>query len=211
MLINGVVYTVDDRRPKAEAFAVLHGRFLAVGSSADIRKLITRRTKVIDAAGMTVVPGFIDAHTPPGRRRRRALIDVDCDRRTIADDPESDPGSGPPRRKEGDWVIGFKYDDTKLTDGRPLTRADLDAAAPRHPGPRQPPRRPHRHLQQPGLPAGRHQPRQTPDPEGGKFGRDAKGELTGFVAEKAVDRVKKLPVADRASEGQAGVQADLAN
>src|SRR4051794_4239424 len=48
-LFNGTVYTVDDRRPRAEAFAVQNGRFVAVGSTADIRKRITASTKVIDA------------------------------------------------------------------------------------------------------------------------------------------------------------------
>ena len=41
------------------------GRFLAVGSSADIRNLAGARTQTIDAARMTVVPGFIDTHCHP--------------------------------------------------------------------------------------------------------------------------------------------------
>ena len=50
-VINGTVYTVDDAQPRAEAFAVRNGRFIAVGSTADIRNLVTSRTTVIDARG----------------------------------------------------------------------------------------------------------------------------------------------------------------
>ena len=64
-VVNAKVFTVDDARPRAEAFAVRGGRFMAVGSTADIRNLVTARTTVIDAAGATVTPGFIDAHSHP--------------------------------------------------------------------------------------------------------------------------------------------------
>src|SRR6516165_7560437 len=65
VVINGVVYTIEEQKPKAEAFAVKDGRFVAVGGNAEIKALATSKTKVIDAAGMTVTPGFIDAHTHP--------------------------------------------------------------------------------------------------------------------------------------------------
>ena len=65
VLVNGRVYTVDDTAPQTEAFAVKDGRFIAVGSSDDIRNIIGPGTEVIDAEGMTVTPGFIDAHCHP--------------------------------------------------------------------------------------------------------------------------------------------------
>src|SRR5262249_35233504 len=161
---------------------VRHGRFYAVGSSAEIRKLVTKQTKVIDAAGMTVVPGFIDAHTHPAASGAEHLMCVDCDRRKIAEIQEAIRQRAS-KTREGDWVIGFKYDDTKLADGRPLSCADLDTAAPKHPV-----RVTHRGghtavynslaFKLAGI------TRDTPDPEGGKFGRDKDGALTGFVAEK---------------------------
>ena len=49
ILVNGRVLTQDDGLPRAEAFAVKDGRFLAVGSNADIRNLASPRTRVIDA------------------------------------------------------------------------------------------------------------------------------------------------------------------
>jgi predicted amidohydrolase YtcJ len=202
-VLNATVYTVDERQPKAEAFAVRQGRFIAVGSTAEIRRLTSRHTKVIDAAGLTVVPGFVDAHTHPAAAGAEHLMYVDCDRRTIADIQKA-LRERLAKTKEGAWVFGFKYDDTKLEDGRPLTRADLDAIAPKHPV-----RVSHRggHTAVYNSLALRlaEITRDTADPKGGKFGRDSDGALTGFVAETAVDQVKKLPTPTR-EEGKAGVK-----
>ena len=87
----------------------------------------------------------------------------------------------------GQWVIGNKYDDTKMAEERPVNRRDLDEAVPlqpaiiRHRGG-------HtavvnsRGLEIAGI------TNDTPDPEGGYFGRED-GKLTGFVAEKALSEV----------------------
>jgi imidazolonepropionase-like amidohydrolase len=66
IVVNAKVYTMDPRSPRAEAFAVSGGRFIAVGSTADVRNLAGRNTQVYDAKGMTVVPGFIDCHNHAG-------------------------------------------------------------------------------------------------------------------------------------------------
>src|SRR5438046_2776187 len=60
ILVNGRVLTQDTALPSAQAFAVNYGRFVAVGSNSDVRNLATRDTPIIDAGGMTVLPGFID-------------------------------------------------------------------------------------------------------------------------------------------------------
>ena len=52
--------------PRAEAFAVSGGRFVAVGSTSDIKNLAGKNTQTFDATGMTVVPGFIDCHNHAG-------------------------------------------------------------------------------------------------------------------------------------------------
>src|ERR1700723_1457079 len=62
VVFNAKVYTVDPLEPTAQAFAVKAGRFVAVGSSDDVKALIGKRTQAFDARQMTVVPGFIDAH-----------------------------------------------------------------------------------------------------------------------------------------------------
>src|SRR5262249_23019647 len=85
----------------------------------------------------------------------------------------------------GEWVLGFKYDDTKTEEGRPLTRQDLDAAAPGHPV-----YIAHRGghtgyfntmaLERAGV------SEQAKDPQGGQFDRDPDtGRPTGKVRETA--------------------------
>src|SRR4051812_39015288 len=54
---NARVYTMNPAAPRAEAFAIKGGRFVAVGSSAMVKALATRRTETLDAKGMTIVPG----------------------------------------------------------------------------------------------------------------------------------------------------------
>ena len=181
VLLNGRVFTIDNAQPRAEAFAVKNGRFIAVGSSNDIRPLVMRNTEVVDAEGMTVTPGFIDAHSHPSGAGVSELIHVNVDLRSISEIKEAlrDRASITP---EDQWVIGFKYDDTKLREGRPLNRTDLDEAVPRNPVMVR-----HRgghtavyNSQAFGL-AG--VTAETPDPEGGAFYRE-NGELTGRVAER---------------------------
>ena len=59
ILTNGNVLTQDDALQRAEAFAVKDGKFLAVGSNAEVRNLASSRTRVIDAARMTVVRALV--------------------------------------------------------------------------------------------------------------------------------------------------------
>ncbi len=62
ILINANIRTMDQRAPKAEALAVTNGRITAVGKAVDIRKLANDKTRIIDARGKLVLPGFNDAH-----------------------------------------------------------------------------------------------------------------------------------------------------
>ncbi|WP_054308534.1 amidohydrolase [Mesorhizobium sp. 1M-11] len=62
IVINGRVLTMDDDCPVAEAVAIKDGSILAVGGLAAIETLKGPATKVIDAKGGSVLPGFIEAH-----------------------------------------------------------------------------------------------------------------------------------------------------
>src|SRR3954452_7906630 len=59
------VITIDTNAPRADAFAVTDGKFVAVSSDAEVKKWIGANTKVLDLKSKTVVPGFIDAHLHP--------------------------------------------------------------------------------------------------------------------------------------------------
>ena len=60
---NARIWTADSARPRAQALAVRGERLIAVGSDSDVDRLTSRRTRVIDAGGRFITPGFIDDHT----------------------------------------------------------------------------------------------------------------------------------------------------
>ena len=128
IVVNAKIYTSDTTMPRAEAFAVKNGRFVAVGTSADVRNLATRRTQVIDAEGMTVTAGFIDAHCHPSGVEE--LYGVNCNVRTVAE-IQAAVTKKAQAIPAGYWINGFMFDDTKLD--RPLNRHDLDRATSEHP------------------------------------------------------------------------------
>ena len=130
VVLNARVYTMDAAAPRAEAFAVSGGRFIAVGSSADDAGAGRQgHADVIDAKGMTVVPGFIDCHNHAGGTT--LLYDVlvgnpyEVEFVTIASIVEKLRARAQ-QTPAGMWVEGFFFDDTKLKDNRPLNRHDLD-------------------------------------------------------------------------------------
>src|SRR5215467_8705333 len=183
ILHNGNFHTVDTGNPHAEAVAIAGSRFLAVGSNHDVLNLATARTRKIDLGGKTVVPGFIDAHTHVAYSGLRHLRQVDCDLRSIAE-IQAAVRKRAASLPKGQWVVGFKYDDTKTAEGRKLNLADLDAAAPDHPVFIE-----HRggHTAYVNSLALRivDVNNQTPDPPGGHFARDEAGRLTGGILETA--------------------------
>jgi predicted amidohydrolase YtcJ len=63
ILLHGRIYTVDSKRPWAEAIAIRDGKILAVGSDREIARFRVTSTKVIDAKGRLVLPGITDCHT----------------------------------------------------------------------------------------------------------------------------------------------------
>lgn len=189
IVTNARVYTAEyanggPTMDQAEAFAVTNGRFSAVGSTEEIANLAGPGVEVVDAGGMTVVPGFIDAHCHPGGMRD--LFEVNLDVRTV-DDIKLALRAAAADTQAGYWVDGFKYDDTKVTENgvyRRINKHDLDEAVPDHPV-----QVSHRGghiawynskaLEMAGV------DNSVTDPVGGRFERDENGELTGLVQQKA--------------------------
>ncbi|MDF2233725.1 amidohydrolase [Albimonas sp. CAU 1670] len=62
VILNGRLITMDPARPRASALAIAAGVIVAVGETAEIRGLAGPATRVVDAGGATVLPGFIDSH-----------------------------------------------------------------------------------------------------------------------------------------------------
>jgi len=180
------VYTMDGTQPLVESVAILGDRFLAAGSNTDLKPLEGPNTTVIDGTGTTVTPGFIDAHSHPDGSDEVTGADVNL--RSISEIKAAMHAQAAVTAPE-QWVIGNKYDDTKLNDKRPVNRHDLDEAVPSQPAIIH-----HRGghtavVNTPGLELAGIR-KNTPDPEGGHYGRE-NGELTGFVAENAMELVWK--------------------
>src|SRR5438067_1123276 len=190
-LYNGNIWTVNPRAPRAQAVAIAAGRFIAVGSNDEVMNLASARVRKVDLGGKTVLPGFIDAHSHPASAGLQHLKSVDCDLRSIREIVAA-LHERSQKTPAGEWVLGFKYDDTKTAEGRPLTIGDLDGASTNHPIFVE-----HRGghtawvnslaLQKAGV------NESTPDPEGGKYDHDAAtGKLTGHVRENAKTAFEKL-------------------
>ncbi len=190
---NAKVYTVDPQVERAEAFAVRDGRFIAVGPNESMDGLIGKGTQVYDAKRMAVVPGFIDCHLHPdgetllyevlvGNPFEVELVTIESIVRKLRERAAKTP--------PGQWVEGYFYDDTKVKDGRLITRADLDRVSSDHPvavyhrgG--------HTSFYNSKAFELAEVTRNTPQPFGGTFDRDSSGELNGRVTDNAQDRLGK--------------------
>jgi predicted amidohydrolase YtcJ len=210
---NVRVYTVEPSAPTAEAFAVRDGRFIAVGSSDAVSGLIGQGTEVLDGRGMAVVPGFIDCHVHAdgetllyevlvGNPFEVEFVTIDSIVAKLRDRAAKTP--------PGQWVEGYFYDDTKVKDGRLITRADLDRVSADHPVAVH-----HRGghtafynskaFELAGI------TKTTPQPFGGTFDRDSSGDLNGRVTDLAQEvfaKVGKRPQyseAERLTRAKAGL------
>lgn len=185
---NANVYTVDERLARAEAFAIRGSRFIAVGSNAEIGALAGKQAQVIDAQGMTIVPGFIDCHNHPIGETLlyEVVVGNPFDVEFVTIDSIVDKLIAKARETPaGHWVSGFFYDDTKVKDKRPLNIRDLDRVSREHPVAVRH-RGGHTGFYNSKAFALAGVTRDTRDPAGGTFDRDASGDLTGRVTDKAL-------------------------
>ncbi len=133
LVVQGAqVRTLDPARPRAEGFAVLHGRFVAVGDAREAAAWRGPRTRVLDLAGRTVVPGFIDAHLHVLASGIRHVLGVDCSAGSVAE-IQAALRARARETPSGEWIWGVLFDDTKIREQRMLTRDDLDAVSAAHP------------------------------------------------------------------------------
>ena len=136
---NGDILTMNDKQPQVEALAIKDGKILAVGSKDEVFKLKDSKTQLVDLKGKTLLPGFIDPHShfinavemadwvnisaPPV-----GSVNSIADLLSVLDQYKKSKNP-----KSGDWIVGYGYDATTLSDGRELTRDDLDKVFPNNP------------------------------------------------------------------------------
>jgi predicted amidohydrolase YtcJ len=192
IITNAKVYTVDKSQPHAEAVAVIGERIVGVGSAAEIDTWRGASTKVIDAGGKLLLPGFNDAHV----HFISGGLQLDSINLRDAASPEQFAQKVAERVKitpKGEWITGGDWDEEKWNSPQLPTRQMIDPVSPdtpvfvnRYDG--------HESLANSvalkiaGITS------QTPNPPGGEIVRDKQGNPTGILKDAAQSLVyEKIP------------------
>jgi predicted amidohydrolase YtcJ len=132
IVVNAHIYTVDNARPMASAFAVRDGRIIFVGSDTEARTLANARTLVLDLKGRTVIPGMVDAHahlSGLAASLRNALLagsqTYDEVIRRVVERART--------TRKGEWVQGRGWDQNLWPDKSFPTHDALSRATPDNP------------------------------------------------------------------------------
>ncbi|HEX3848459.1 MAG TPA: amidohydrolase [Steroidobacteraceae bacterium] len=202
------IWTVNARQPEAEAVAVLDGRVVAVGPDAAVSAWRGPETRVVDAGGRRLLPGFDDAHvhfSDGGASLRAVQLNDAASRDELVKRIAAYAAHTP----KGEWILAGNWDETKWTPAELPTRHDIDAATPDNPvaidrydG--------HAILVNSKALALAGVTAATPDPPGGVIMRDAKGEPTGVLKDAATDLVEQRIPARSHQQLRRAIEAALA-
>jgi predicted amidohydrolase YtcJ len=188
-VVNARVWTGHPDRPAAEAVAVRDGRIMAVGTDAEIRRLVGPGTRVVDARGGMLVPGFIDTHVH--------FVDGGFGLASVQLRDAHTPQEFVARIRDfartvppGTWITEGAWDHEQW--GGELPRAEwIDSVTPHHPvwvnrldG--------HMALANSAALRAAGVTRATPEVEGGTIVRDAGGEPTGVLKDNAMSLVNRV-------------------
>ncbi len=183
------IWTVNPLQPQAEAVAVLNARIVAVGSDAAVMAWRGPGTRVVDAAGKRLLPGFDDAHVHFSDGGA-SLSAVQLNSASSLAEFVKRVGDYASHAPKGEWIRAGDWDETKWNPAVLPTRQDIDAVTPDNPvaldrydG--------HmilvnsRALSLAGITA------QTADPPGGVIVRDAAGQPTGALKDAATELMER--------------------
>lgn len=190
LIANAKVWTGDKTLPLAEAVAVLEDRIVAVGSNSDLEVWRGPHTKIIDAGGKLLLPGFNDAHL------HFVGGGMDLDGIELKDAASSEEfakriGERAKTTPKGQWILGGEWDETKWNPSNTPTAQLIDSLTPdtpvfvsRYDG----------HMALANSVALRlaHVTAKTSDPPGGTIVRGADGNPTGALKDAAMDYVFKV-------------------
>lgn len=190
VVVNGLIRTMDDKRTVAESLAVLGGNIVAIGSNAHTKKMVGAQTKVIDAKGKLVLPGFNDAHVHM-MALGLSLSNITLREAKTQEEFVQRIKTFAEKLPKGRWVQGGRWDHENWLPSNLPTARMIDEVTPHNPvfivrvdG----------HmglanslaLKLAGI------SRETKDPQGGVIMRDASGEPTGILKDAAMTMVEKI-------------------
>lgn len=137
---GGDIVTVNDSQPSAEAIAIKDGKILALGTRAEIEKSNKgANTHLVDLAGKTLLPGFLDPHS-------HYINSLSVANQVNVYAPPAGPGKDIPsivaelkkfrdanKTPAGVVIQAYGYDENVMPNGVGLSRTDLDPAFPDNP------------------------------------------------------------------------------
>ncbi len=208
ILIHGMIWTVDRSMPRAEAVAIAGDRILLVGTTAEVQKLASPQTRVIDLKGQLVVPGFIDNHahfSSGGFQLQSVDLRFAKNEREFSQLIAERARSAPER-----WISGGDWDHDNWPGGNLPTKELIDPSTPRTPvfvnrydG--------HMALANSHVLRLAGITKDTPDPPGGTIVKDPRtGEPTGVLKDEAMMYVYKVMPGPSAEEREDAVRLALA-
>jgi predicted amidohydrolase YtcJ len=190
IVTNAKVWTGDDAHPQAQAVAILGERIMAVGSSAEMEILRGPGTKVIDAGGKLLLPGFNDAHLH-FVEGGQGLDSIQLNDTTSSEEFARRVAAKVKSTSKGEWILGGDWDETKWPGAKLPTKELIDSLTPNNPvfldrydG--------HAALANSVALRMAHIDAQTPDPPGGVIVRDAQGVPTGVLKDAAEYAILKI-------------------
>lgn len=184
---GGTILTMNDKAPRAEAIAIRGNKILAVGKLDDVQSAIGSGAQVVDLQGRTLMPGLIDPHMHFVFTAFEDWIDVSPITTPDYATVWSKLQKGVADAKPGEWVRAQQFDASITRDAKIPTIAELDALAPNNPFFMQ---ESNGHIAYANSAAFKAAgiTRETPDPSGARFVKDADGSLTGRLEEMAAQQ-----------------------
>ncbi|WP_141730776.1 amidohydrolase [Oligoflexus tunisiensis] len=208
VLTNARIHTMTAEKSQVEALAIQGGRVVATGTAQELKSLQGPSTRVIDLKGKAVYPGFHEGHGHlKGLGYQLVRLDLSgvTDLKVVQDKVKKEIAKTP----KSEWVLGRGWDQNLWSRKEFPSRQDLDklgadfpVALTRIDG----------HalwvntlaLKKAGI------TRKTPDPAGGKIIRDAQGEATGILVDRAMDLVRAIIPPESPAQSEKAIRAALA-
>ncbi|MBK6949935.1 MAG: amidohydrolase family protein [Haliscomenobacter sp.] len=183
---GGPILTMSDAQPRVEALYVKNGKILAAGTKAEVMQAKSRRAKLTDLQGKTLLPGFFDAHGHLDLATALyGMTDISGGTHRTPEGVWNAVAQKVKGTPKGEWIFCLGYDPILTKGLEPPSTAFLDSLAPDHPVALIA-QTMHSYyanskaFQAAGITA------QTPDPSSSSYyGRDSSGQLTGLIVEQA--------------------------